>query len=420
MKKRLLLACALLLAISMCASCAYLPLLGLEWTGSNPAPGAPSGPSAPTVSGDTVTISREEYERYQQLDSVLSMIDMVDLYYYDEVEHSDMIEGAMQGVLSATGDPYTFYYTAEEYAELWEEDEGEYAGVGIQISGNYLTGWCTISRVFEGGPAYKAGVQKGDILYKVEDIYVDAYNLQDAVDIMRGTPGTTVEVIFLRNGEEMAYTLERAQITVNRISSTMLTEDIGYIYLYEFAGDCATRFVESAQALIDKGAKGLIIDLRDNPGGWVDDAETIADMFLDTGILCYLEYKDGTREYYRTNAGAQDVELVILVNEHSASSSEILTGALKDRADATVVGVQSYGKGIVQAVLPVGEEAGMQVTVAQYFTPNGNAVHNIGITPDVECPLPDGDNGMYEFADLADPQLAKALEVMVQKLAGAQ
>ena len=166
-----------------------------------------------------------------------------------------------------------------------------------------------------------------------------------------------------------------------------------------------------------KGAKSLIIDLRDNPGGWVNDAEAIGDLFLDKGTLCYLQYKDGQREYYYTKDGKIDMPLVILVNEHSASSSEILTGALKDRADATVVGVQSYGKGIVQTVMPVGDEgAGMQMTIAQYYTPNGNAVHKLGITPDVVIELPKGDNGMYAFGDLNDPQLARALEVMQEKM----
>jgi len=328
------------------------------------------------------------------------------------------VEGAAKGLLTALEDPYTFYYTPEDYAELWEDDEGEYAGVGLQISASYLTGFCTISRVFDNGPAKEAGVLKGDILYKVDDLFVDAYNLQDAVDIMRGTPGTSVDVTFLRGGEEITFTLTRAQITVNRIDYAMLTEDIGYIFLYEFAGDCAARFEEAVNSLLKQGAKGLIVDLRDNPGGWVDDAEAIGDLFLDEGTLCYLEYKDGTREYYSTKDGKHDVELVLLLNEHSASSSEILAGALQDRADATIVGVQSYGKGIVQVVVPVGQKgAGMQMTVAQYYTPNGNAVHKIGITPDVEIPLPEGDNGMYEFADLADPQLSRALEMMQQKLA---
>ena len=410
MKKKLMLVLALLLCASMLSSCAYLPLLGVDISRVQIA-------EQTEEAGDTVTISRELYERYQKLDTVLDIMDLIEMGYYEEVDETKLYEGAAAGVLAATGDPYTFYYTAEEYAEMWEDDEGEYGGVGIQISSSYVTGICTISRVFDNGPAREAGVLKGDILYKVEDMYVSATNVNDAVDIMRGTPGTTVKVTFLRGDEELTFDLVRAQISVNRIDSMMLTEDIGYIFLYEFAGDCAARFETALNDLVAKGAKSLIIDLRDNPGGWVNDAEAIGDLFLDKGTLCYLEYKDGQREYYYTKDGKIDMPLVILVNEHSASSSEILTGALKDRAGATVVGVQSYGKGIVQTVMPVGKDgAGMQMTIAQYYTPNGNAVHKLGITPDVICELPKGDNGMYTFGDLSDPQLARALEVMQEKM----
>ncbi|MBE5768357.1 MAG: S41 family peptidase [Clostridiales bacterium] len=422
MKKQWKLALCLALAMCLLTGCAALPMLGQALSRSFTSmvdENTQTLPNAPK--GDTVTISREEYEQYQQFDVLLDLMEQADLYFYEEVDHQAMLEGAAMGVLAGLGDPYTFYYTPEDYAAMWEDDEGEYAGVGMQITANYLTGLCTISRVFDGSPAQAAGVHKGDILYMVEDMYVSATNLEDAVDIMRGTPGTDVVVTFLRGTEERVVTMTRAQITVNRIEATMLTDEVGYIFLYEFAGDCATRFEEELNKLINQGAKGIMIDLRDNPGGWVDDAETIGDLFLEKGTLCYLEYKNGSREYYRTKDGSVDVPLVILVNENSASSSEILTGALKDRAGATVVGVQSYGKGIVQVVLPVGEDgAGMQMTVAQYYTPNGNAVHKIGITPDVEVPLPAGDNGMYEFADLADPQLARALEVMQEKIKNAE
>ena len=409
--KKIAIALTMALILCLLSGCAYLPLAGL--TDMLPS----SQPSQAVVDGDSVIMSREEYERYRQFDTLLELMELVDASFFEEVDEQHMLDGAAMGLLSGLGDPYTFYYTPEDYAALWEDDEGEYAGVGLQISASYLTGLCTISRVFDNGPAREAGVLKGDILYKVEDLYVNANNLQDAVDIMRGTPGTAVDVTFLRGTEELTFTLTRANITVNRIESTMLEDGIGYIFLYEFAGDCATRFETAVDSLVGQGAKGIIIDLRDNPGGWVNDAESIGDIFLDRGTLCYLEYKNGAREYYRTKDGRQDVKLVILVNENSASSSEILTGALKDRADATVVGVKSYGKGIVQAVVPVGSSgAGMQMTIAQYYTPNGNAVHKIGITPDIEVPLPDGDNGMYEFADLADPQLAAALEAMREKL----
>ena len=416
MKKRLSLALVLVMLASVLSGCGYLPAALL----SNMLDSALVTENTSTVisqTGDTVTITREEYDRYKQFDTLLELMDIVEYAYFEEYDVQDMLDGAASGLLLGLGDPYTFYYTPEDYAALWEEDEGEYAGVGIQISTSYLTGLCTISRVFDNGPAREAGVLKGDILYKVEDLYVNSSTINDAVDIMRGTPGTTVHVVFLRGTEEIEYDLVRAQITVNRIESGMLTDDIGYIYLYEFAGDCAVEFQAAVTNLEAQGAKGLIIDLRDNPGGWVDDAEAIGDIFLDKGVLCYLQYNDGTREYYRTTEGKTDLPLVILMNENSASSSEILSGALKDRADATIVGVQSYGKGVVQTVVGLEDGAGMQMTIAQYYTPNGNAVHNVGITPDVEIPLPDGDVGMYEFGDLADVQLAKALEVMQQKLA---
>lgn len=413
MKKRIALALLCVMMAAALSGCGYLPTALLtDMLYSGEASDAP----APVVSGDTVTIPKEEYERYKQFDTLLELVELVDYGYFEEYDVQDMLDGAANGLLVGLGDPYTFYYTPEEYAKLWEEDEGEYAGVGIQISTSYLTGLCTISRVFDNGPAREAGVLKGDILYKVEDLYVNSATINDAVDIMRGTPGTTVHVVFLRGTEEIEYDLVRAQITVNRIESGMLTDDVGYIYLYEFAGDCAAEFEAAVKKLKLQGAKGLIIDLRDNPGGWVEDAEKIGDIFLDKGTLCYLQYNDGSREYYRTKDGKTAMDLVILMNENSASSSEILAGALKDRADATIVGVQSYGKGIVQTVVGLNDGAGMQMTVAQYYTPNGNAVHKVGITPDVEIHLPDGDVGMYEFGDLADVQLAKALEIMQQKL----
>ena len=411
MRKRFSLMLTLALAVCLLCGCAYLPLSGMEsmLSGKNEA--------QVTDNGDTVTISKEQYEKYQQFDKLLEIMGIVGDNYYQDVETDKLLEGAAQGLLYGVGDPYTFYYTAEDFAEMWEEDEGEYAGIGIQISASYLTNICTVSRVFDNGPAHEAGVLKGDILYKVEDMYVDAYNLQDAVDIMRGIPGTDVNVVFLRGGEELSFTLTRAKISVNRVESTMLEDGIGYIYLYDFAGDCAVKFEAALNDLVDRGAKGIIIDLRDNPGGWTADAESIADLFMDKGVIYYLEYRDGQREYAYSKNGKTDVQLVVLMNQYSASSSEILCGALKDRANATVVGVQSYGKGIVQAVVGLSDQSGMQVTIAQYFTPNGNKVHQVGITPDVEVQLPEGDIGMYQFGDLSDPQLSRALEIMQEKLA---
>ncbi len=414
MMKKLLVALCLALCMAMLSSCMLLSSLTGMLPTQDDMP-ASSSQSTPAPDGDTVVISRAQYEQYKKFDSLVEIMDVVNASYYQDVDEQVMLQGAAAGMLDAIDDPYTFYYTPEEFAQLWEDDEGGYVGVGIMISGNYTTQICTITRVFEGGPAMGAGVKKGDILYRVEDLYVNADNLSDAVDIMRGVPGTDVTVAFLRNGEEYEVTMTRAEVKVNRVEATMLEGKVGYIYLYEFAGDCSSEFTAALNTLVEDGAQGIILDLRDNGGGWVEDARKIADLFLDRGTLCYLEDKFGSRQYYRTTTDGKEVTLplVILVNENTASSSEILTGALKDRANAVVVGVKSYGKGIVQAVISLDDGAGMQVTEAQYYTPNGNAVHKIGITPDVVIEMPEGGETMFELGDLADVQLQTAYDTML-------
>lgn len=418
-RKKWLLVLSLGLCLCLLSGCVNFPYSTLtsmfSTDGASAAQDDPSG-----VKSDTVTIPRELYERYRQFDELLDLMDAVDAYYYQEASTEDMLRGASAGLLAGLKDPYTFYYTPEEWQEMQEDDEGEYAGVGILISSNYSTGLCTISRVFKGSPAEAAGVQRGDILYRVEeDLYVVPETLQDAVDIMRGTPGTSVNVTFLRNGEELNFSLERAIINVNRVESTLLTEDVGLIAMYEFAGKGDEEFETALTELTEQGAKGLIIDLRDNPGGWVEAAQHIGDLFMDAGDLCYLVYRDGEEDHcYRTRDGKIEMPIVLLVNENSASASEILTAALRERAGATVVGVTTYGKGIVQIVTPIGQDgAGFQMTVAEYLTPEGNHVHKIGLEPDVEIPLEKGDNGGYDFGDKEnDPQLKKALEVLLEKM----
>ena len=424
MKKRILIAVSLMITAMMLSSCTMIPVSTIEAL-YRPAENAviTSGDPAaePEKTGDTVTISREEYEKYQRFSEVYELFDMANQSFYQETDQDKMIEYAARGVLAGLDDPYTFYYNPKEFADMWEDDEGNYIGIGVLISSNMSTQICTISRVFEGSPAQEVGVQRGDILYKVgDDLFVTASNLQEAVDIMKGVPGTEVDVTFIRNGEEITFTITRKEINVNQIESKMIDSEIGYIALYEFAGNCQHEFETALNQLVSQGAKAIILDLRDNPGGWVDQAQYIADLFMDEGELCYLVYRDGLEHHedYPTRNGKVDVQLTILINENSASSSEILTGALRDCANATVVGVKSYGKGIIQGVYPIGNKgAGYQMTIAQYYTPSGQAVHKEGITPDYIVELPEGDNGMYDFADTEkDVQLKKAVEVTKEKL----
>lgn len=381
-------------------------------------PSAGSESEALPASGtDTVTIPRELYEQYRKMDTLMEILDVVEANYYEEIDESSLFDGAAAGLLDSLEDPYTFYYTAESFASYMEHQQGNYAGIGIQISTSYVTRTSTISRVFAGSPAEAAGVQRGDVLYQVEDLMVTPETIQDAVTIMRGTPGTTVHVTFLRGDEKLELTVGRAQISINRVESCMLTSQIGYIRLWEFMGDCANQFKEAYDGLKAQGMEGLILDLRDNPGGLLNDALAIGDLFLDSGVLTYIEYRNGQKQYYRTSEGAEDLPICVIVNENSASCSELLTGALRDRLGTRVVGVTSYGKGVVQHLLQVDAEgAAMQLTVAQYFTPSGFAVHKVGIEPDVVIGLPEGDNGMYKLGDLADPQLQAALDDMSSTL----
>ena len=422
-RKVIRLACVFMLLLLL-SSCAFMPSSTLE--------GMFNGNSQSTINGgqsisnqypgkDTVVITREEYEQYRKFSEMYSIYNTAGEFFYKEPDSDKMVEYAIRGMMAGLDDPYSFYYTPEEYEEMRKEDEGKYVGIGVLIQSNMNTQICTIIRVFEGGPAEAAGVQRGDILYRVgEDLLVNPSTLDQAIDIMRGIPDTDVDVTFLRNGEEITYTITRKEVNVNQVASKMIDEGIGYIALYEFAGKSEEEFEQALYKLMDQGAKGIIIDLRDNQGGWVDQAQYIADLFMDEGELCYLKYRDDEEhaEEYRTKDGKFDVKLVILINENSASSSEILTGALRDCAGAVTVGVKSFGKGIIQQMFPVGNKgAAFQMTIAQYFTPNGHAVHGIGITPDYEVPLPEGDNGMYDFADTEhDVQLYKALEVMKEQL----
>ncbi len=423
MKKRVLLILSLLAAVCLLSGCALMTMSQMESMFRKEVPEQTQNPAIfGNDDSDTVTISREDYERLEQFSELADLIDIAEEAFYQDTDREKMLEYAAKGLMAGLDDPYSFYYSPTEWEEMWEEDEGNYTGIGVLISGNYNTQLCTISRVFKGSPAEAVGVQRGDILYRVgEDLYVTADNLNEAVDIMRGEPGTDVDVTFLRNGEEITFTITRQMVSVNQVESKMLDDEVGYIALYQFSGEAEKEFETDLNGLIESGAKGVIMDLRDNPGGWVEQARYIADLFMDRGELCYLVYKDGYEDHsdYPTHDGKVDIRLVIIMNENSASSSEILAGALRDRADATIVGTTSFGKGIVQAVNTIGNKgAGFQMTIASYRTPNGNEVHKVGIIPDVEIPLPEGDNGMYDFADLEkDVQLKTAYDTMLEKLA---
>ena len=406
MKKRVLTALAILVVLS----------LGLMLTGQA------AGLFDFTKKGKTVTISQDEYDRMSRYARMDEILQYVEAWYYQEPDVDALIENATRGLLYGLEDPYSFYYNEDEWQELWEDDEGEYAGIGIQLLGNYLDYSVTVTQVFRDTPAQQAGLRKGDLLVRVEDIEVTAYTMQNAVNVMRGKVGEEVEIEVQRGDEFITFRIPRAQIHVNRIEYTMLDNHVGYILMYEFAGESQKEFSDALAALRAQGAQALVVDLRDNGGGWVDAAISIGDLFLDEGILAYSQDRYGNREDYKTTDGKDDIPLVFLVNENSASASEILSGGLQDLGRATVVGQTTFGKGIVQTVIGLdNDEAGFQMTYAQYFLPSGAEVHKIGITPDVIAEMPEDLKTVYfDLGDLTDPQLKTAWETAQSMIPAAQ
>jgi len=363
---------------------------------------------------ETVTIPKAQYDRlmrYAQMDEILQYIEY---WYWQEPDVDALIENATRGLLYGLEDPYSFYYNAQEWSDMWADDEGEYGGIGLQLLGNYLDYTVTVTRVFKNTPALAAGVRKGDILVRVEDIEVTAYTMQEAVNVMRGTVGETVEIEVLRGTEYITFQIPRAIIHVNRIEYTMLNDNVGYIAMYEFAGESQKEFAQALADLRARGAKSLVMDLRDNGGGWVDHAISIADLFLDEQLVVYSQDRYGNRDTdgYKTKNGKDTIPLVILVNENSASSSEILAGGLQAAGRGKVVGVKTFGKGIIQTVIGLNNDTeGFQMTYAQYFLSNDQPVHKIGITPDVIAEMPEELKTHYfELGDMSDPQLQKAWE----------
>ena len=287
---------------------------------------------------EKVSIPKSEYEQLLKFKEMFAIYDVIDRRYYIEPDYNKLVEGSIRGMLAGLEDPYSVYYNPEEYATYWEDDSGEYAGVGMQITSKFEENICVITRVFEGSPAEEAGIKKGDILLRAGEIDVYPNNLQEAVDFIRGEVGTKVKITMLRDNEELVFDVDRRHIHINQVVSTLMDGNVGLIQLFEFSGESGAEFKKAINKLYQQGAEGIIIDLRDNPGGWVNNARDIADLFIENDTLCYFEYRDGSREYIKTGDGKKNVPMAILINENSASASELFTGAMQDYGLADVVG----------------------------------------------------------------------------------
>lgn len=347
---------------------------------------------------------------------------LIDRYYMGEVTEEDYQTWELRSLLYALDDPYSCYYTPEEYDELMESSNGTYCGIGALVSQNVKTGVITIVKPFVDGPAYKAGMLPGDIIYKVEGEEVTGVDISKVVGEMKGERGTKVTVEVVREGESSPIVLEiiRDDIEVPTVEYKMMEDNIGYIYVMEFDVVTAEQFIGAIDKLLSQGMKGLVIDIRDNPGGLLDTVVAMLDRMLPEGLIVYTEDKNGNQEKESSDAKEFNLPLAVLINGNSASASEIFAGAIQDYEKGTIVGTQSFGKGIVQSVIPLYDGSAVKMTVAYYFTPKGRNIHGIGITPDVEVELEEGLSQKVVLSEEEDNQLQKAIEVVKEKIAGTE
>lgn len=378
-----------LLIVAMSAS-----TLTLLLTGSRPAaPEAGEGPLA-------------------RAEEILSIVQRE---YYREVDAEALETAAIDGMLAALGDPYTFYYTDEAYAAMNEETTGQYVGVGMLV-GEAADGDLRVLRVFRDSPAEKAGIEAGDALLAIDGASVggDApMSLSEASALLKGEGETPVEVEVERGGETLSFTLERGEVSINYVEYSILEGDVGYLSIYQFTGDDVEGVKEAISAFQQAGVSALVVDVRSNPGGLLTDVVDICDMLLPEGLIVYTEDRSGAREEFYADGEYWDVPMAVLVNGDSASASEIFAAAVQDTGRGIVVGEVTYGKGVVQTLHAFPEGDGMQLTTATYYTPSGASIHGQGVTPDIEVALAADASVIYHAPDAAsDAQLAAALEAL--------
>lgn len=356
-------------------------------------------------SGDSI-ITKKVVQKAEAIQQV------IDKLYLEEEDVQAVQEGVYKGMVSALGDPYSVYYTKEEYDAFQESYTGEYCGIGASLLQNADTGLITIVKTFKGSPAQEAGLKTDDILYKVEGEEVTGEDLSEVVARVKGKEGTTVKVTIMRGTEEMDLELVRKTISVPTVEYEMLDNNMGYIIISEFDEITTSQWMEAYETLKQQGMTSLIVDLRNNPGGGLSVVAEILDSILPEGMIVYHEDKNGQREEYKSDEEHKiEVPLAVLVNGNSASASEIFAGAVKDYGIGTLIGTTTFGKGIVQQMVSLGDGSAMKVTISKYYTPNGVCIHGTGIEPDIQVEF---DAEAYE-KDESDNQLQKAIEVLSQK-----
>ena len=344
------------------------------------------------------------------------MSELIDKYYINNYDREKMEEAALSAYAAEANDPYTAYISKTNYTAMLESMGGDYEGIGVEV---YIDGDnITILSVFDNSPAKKAGILKGDIIVAVEGEKADASNYQESINKIKGIDADEgdkdVVITIMRGEEKMDITLVREAVSVSTVFSKVIDSSVGYIRLTDFGEKTYMEFANHYSDLKDKNIKGLIIDLRNNPGGMLDTVVSIADAILPVGNILTIKDKQGTETEYTSDEKCIDLPMCVIINENSASASEVLAGAIRDHKAGTLVGAKSYGKGVVQSLMEFGDGSAFKLTTAKYYTPDGECIDGVGITPDIEVALPEhvSHKSINELTLDEDEQLRAALQIV--------
>ncbi len=356
-------------------------------------------------SGDDDALSLDEFEHVEQI---------IDKYYLRDYDIQDVQYAGLKAMVSALDDPYSVYYTPEEYASFNQDVAGEYYGIGMVISVDDVTGLSAVEYFFDDSPAEEAGIKEGDLIVSIDGEDVTDKTLQEIGVMCIGEEGTSLTIGVKRGDEVIEYSMVRRAISRDMLQYRMLDDQIGYMAIAQFGGNCEALFSEGMTFFEDSGAKGIVIDLRDNPGGYLETVVHMLDVLLPEGTLVYTEDKSGEGETFKSDANCIDLPVTLIVNGNTASAAEIFAGAVQDFNYGEVVGTTSYGKGVVQVVIPIESTGGgIKITTSQYFTPKGRSIQGNGIYPDEYVELQsEFTDGSEEYSFDKDAQVLAAINVL--------
>lgn len=366
-------------------------------------------PAYSLITGDNTYLENSDIDTY--LKTIKTAIDK-NYLWKEKIDEQKLKDGAVEGYVAGLGDKYTEYIPKSEMDDFTENITGSFVGIGVYMIADEESEKIIVYYPIPDSPAEKAGIKSGDAIINVDGKDYGYDDFDTIADSIKGKEGTRVKLVIERDGQKLDFEITRQRIETNPISSKSLNNNIGYIKLPSFDSDSSNRLKEKIDELITNGAKSLILDLRNNGGGIVDEANKIADLFLDKGkTIMTTKDNKGKEETEKTKSKIEyDFPIIVLTNENTASASEILTAALKDNSRAKVIGAKTFGKGVIQTVITLLDGSGLKITTAEYFTPNGTEINKKGISPDIEVKLPDTVKNIYALKDEDDTQLNRAIE----------